>query len=192
LPCTDRALRRLQQEGSTAKHTAAKQYGAALAKNPALEQSKPPAPTLADWATGRARQMQEAHRADVDAYTRLVEQARAEALLGKNARAQQSWALATLRGQVSEFQGAKAEAARLVRENRKLVLELTRQRKYSDDQLAAAEVHLKQAAANLKAQLSVAGFWKREGEAARAEADDLRELLSVTLKQETSAARPGR
>jgi hypothetical protein len=92
-------------EGSTAKHTTAKQYSAALARNPALQQ---PAPTLVDRATGRARKMHEQYRADVDAYTRLVGQARAVALFGTKARQQQSQALAKLRGEVSELRGAKA------------------------------------------------------------------------------------
>jgi chromosome segregation ATPase len=137
-----------------------------------------------------ARQMQEAHREDVDAYARPVEQARAEALLGKKAREQQSRALAKLRGEVTELQGAKVEATRLADENRKLALELHRQKKYFDDQLAAVKALLDRAGAKFQAVLSEIGFWKRDAEAARAEADELRELLSPAPERAPSA-RPG-
>lgn len=173
-------------EGSTAKHTTAKQYSAALARNPTLELPSPPAPTFADWATGRARQMQEAHRTDLDAYGSLVEQARVEALLGKRAREQQSRALAKMRAELDELQGAKLEAARLASENRKLVIELGRQRKFFDEQLAAMKALLDQGAAKIRALLSEVGFWKREVATVRADADQLRDLLSPDTQQASS------
>lgn len=176
-------------EGSTAKHTTAKQYSAALAKNPSLKVPAPPAPTLADRVTGRARQLQEAHQVDVDAHAQLVEQARAEALLAKKARAQQSRAVAELRDQVVELQGAKAEAARLADENRQLVLELSRQRKYFNDQLAALKALLDKATAKIKSLLAEVGFWKREEAAARADVDDLRQLLNPDPDRAAPAAR---
>jgi len=176
-------------EGSTAKHTTAKQYSAALAKNPTLKAPAPPAPTLADRATGRARQMQAAHQVEADAHAHLVEQASAEALLGKKAREQQSRAVAQLRDQVAELQGAKAEAARLAKENRQLVLELSRQRKYFNEQLAAVKALLEKATAKIKSLLAEVGFWKREEAAARADADDLRRMLNPDPDRAAPAAK---
>jgi hypothetical protein len=178
-------------EGSTAKHTSAKQYSAALARNSTLEQPAAPAPTLADKVTGRARQMLEEHRADVDAYCRLVEQARAEAMLGKKAREQQSRALAKLRRQVDELQGAKDEATRLADENRKLVLELGQQTRSFNNQVAATKALLVQAGATIKAVMSQVDYWEREAEAARAEVDDLREQLSPAFEHGELSAPPG-
>lgn len=120
-------------EGSTAKHTTAKQYSAALAKNPLLRLPAAPAPTIADRVTGRARKMQEAHEIEVEAYAHPVDQARAEALLGKRSRLQQGRAVAELRDHVVELQGAKVEAARLAAQNQKLAFELSRQREHFDD-----------------------------------------------------------
>jgi chromosome segregation ATPase len=164
-------------EGSTAKHTTAKQYSAALARNPMLAQPTPPVPTLADRATGRARRMNEEHQVALEAHTQLVEQARAEALLGRRSREQNSRALAQLRAEFDVLQGAKDEAERLTNENRRLVLELELQKKSFAEQLAALGALLEQATAKAKQLLSQVGFWKREAEAVRAEADEFRELL---------------
>jgi len=164
-------------EGSTAKHTTAKQYSAVLARNPVLEQPAPPVPTLADRATGRARRMQEEYQVALAAHARLVEQARAEALLGRRSREQHSRALAKLRTEFDVLRGAKDEADRLVNENRRLVLELERQKKSFAEQMTALRELLEQAAAKARQLLSQISFWKSEAEAARAEADELRELL---------------
>lgn len=141
-------------EGSTAKHTTAKQYSAALARNPMLEQPAPPVLTLADRVTGRARRMQEEYQVALEAHTRLVEQARAEALLGRRSREQQSRALAKLRAEFDVLQGAKDEAVRLADENRRLVLELERQKKSFAEQMAALRQMFEQAAAKVKQLLS--------------------------------------
>lgn len=177
-------------EGSTAKHVTAKQYSAALARNPSLKQPVAPMPTLADRATGRARQMEEAYREEVDAYALVLEQARAEALLGKKAREQQSRPLAKLRGEVDQLRGAENKAARLADENRKLVSDLHSQKKYFEDQLAKMKALLDQAGAKVKAALSQIRFWKQEAETARADADDLRDLLRPP-EERAPSVRPG-
>lgn len=164
-------------EGSTAKHTTAKQYSAALARNPALERPAPPAPTLADRVTGRAKQMDEAHQVEAAAYAQLVDQARAEALFGKRAREEQAATLARLRADVDALQAYKVEATQLASENKKLRLDLTRQKKYFTDQLVAVRALLDQAAARVTGLLAEVGLWKRRAETAQAEADGLRERL---------------
>lgn len=178
-------------EGSTAKHATAKQYSAALALNPKLEPPAPPAPTFADRVTGRARQMHEKYRAEVDAHAQLVEQARTEALMGKKGREQQGRALAKLRDQVSELDGAKSEVERLAAENRKLALELDRRRKYFDNQMAAVKAQLDESAAKAKVLQPEVVFWRRRAEATRAEADELRELLCPATEREELFPRQG-
>lgn len=71
------------------------------------------------------------------------------------------------------------------------MLELDRQKKCICDQQAVMKVLLEQATAKTSALLSEAGFWKREVEAARAEADELRELLNPFTAAETPWAQPG-
>ena len=175
-------------EGSTAKHTTAKQYSAALARNPALERPAPPAPTLADRVTGRAKQMDEAHQVEAAAFAQLVDQARTEALLGERAREQQAAALARLRAEVDALQAYKVEATQLASENKKLRLDLTRQKKYFTDQLAAVRALLDQAATRVTGLLAEVGLWKGRAETAQAEANDLRKLLHP----DPGVARPAR
>jgi regulator of replication initiation timing len=65
-------------EGSTAKHTTAKQYSAALAKNPSLLPPLRPEITFSDRISGRAKGLEEGHTEAVKEFAQLVTQARAQ------------------------------------------------------------------------------------------------------------------
>lgn len=107
-------------EGAKATHTTAKQYAAALQKNPTLAAPVPPEPTMADRVTGRARQMAERHIAAQLEYEMLVQRARNVAEVSRHARARQATALEKLLQEVEEGKQHELEAARLREENKRL------------------------------------------------------------------------
>lgn len=72
-------------EGSTALHVTNKQYNAALLKNPVLSPPSPPAPSLVDHLTGKAKIDWAKYRTECFAYWRLVTQNVNIAVLGKRA-----------------------------------------------------------------------------------------------------------
>lgn len=164
-------------EGSKAVHTTAKQYAAALQKNPTLTAPAAPAPTLADRITGRAKQMEEDHTAAQAKYVALVEQARNMAMVGRHARAQQAAALQQLRQEVEKAKQHEIEAARLREENRLLKHELQEQRTYFQRQIADLKATLAKAVDQVKHLLQKVGLLTRQRGEAEAEAEKLREVI---------------
>lgn len=164
-------------EGSKATHTTAKQYAAALQKNPALAAPRAPAPTLADRITGRAKQMEEDHAAAQAEHVALVEQARNVAMVGRHARARQAAALEQLRQEVEAAKQHEVEAARLREENRLLKRELHEQRTYFQRQIADLKAALAKAVDQVKSLLAKVGLLTRQRDHAEAEADELRAVL---------------
>lgn len=167
-------------EGSKATHTTAKQYAAALQKNPTLAAPTPPAPTIADRITGRAKQMEEEHAAAQAEHLALVEQARNVAEVSRHSRARQAAALEQLRQEAEEAKRHEAEAARLREENRLLKRELQEQRTYFQQQIAGLKETLAKAADQVKGFLQKIGLLTSERDRAEAEAEELREILYPT------------
>lgn len=132
-------------EGSKADHLTAKQYNAALKKNPLLEPPKPPAPTLTDRLTGKAKQQEEKHKAEAAAYAATLQRARNEAMAAKKAREQQAQALAKHREEVAELKTTKAEAARLRKENQQLQEKITEQKKFFEKMVDGLKAQLVEA-----------------------------------------------
>lgn len=137
-------------EGSKAVHTTAKQYAAALQKNPTLAPPSAPAPSVADRITGRARQMEEEHAAAQAKHAALVEQARNVAMVSRHARARQAAALELLRQEVEEAKRLEAEAACLREENRLRKRDLQEQRTYFQRQIADLKAALAKAVDQVK------------------------------------------
>lgn len=177
-------------EGSKAAHTTAKQYAAALQKNPTLAAPAPPAPTIADRLTGRAKKMEEEHAAAQAEYLALVEQARAVAEVSRHARARQAAALEQLRQEVEEAKRHEAEAARLREENRLLKRELQEQRTYFQRQIADLKAALAKAVDQVKDLLAKVGLITRQRDQAEVEADELRAILYPPAESQSRAA-PG-
>jgi len=177
-------------EGSKATHTTAKQYAAALQKNPTLAVPTPPAPTIADRVTGRAKQMAEKHAAAQAEYTALVERTRNVAEVGRHARAQQAAALERLRREAEEARRHEAEAARLREENRLLKRELQEQRTYFQRQIDGLKAELAKALDPVKGFLQKIGLLTNQRDNAEAEAEQLREILYPA--ERLSRAAPGR
>lgn len=161
-------------EGSKATHTTAKQYAAALQKNPTLVAPSPPAPTLADRITGRAKQMEEDYATDQARYVALVEQARNVAEISRHARTRQAAALEQLRSDVEEAKRHEAEAARLREENRLLKRELQEQNTYFQRQIADLKSALAKAVDQVKVLLAKVGLLTRQRDEAEIEVAELR------------------
>ena len=177
-------------EGSKATHTTAKQYAAALNKNPTLAPpAPPPAPTLADRFTGKAKQAEEEHAAAQAKYVAQVEQARNVAEVSRRARIEQAAALEQLRKDVEAAKRHEAEAARLREENRRLERELQEQRTFFQRQIADLKAALAKAADQVKGLLVKVGLLASQRDEAEIEAEQLREIL-YPAKQRPSAA-PG-
>jgi len=164
-------------EGSKATHTTAKQYATALQKNPTLAAPQPPAPTITDRLTGKARQMQEEHEAAQAQHLALVEQARNVAEVSRRARVQQAAALERMRREVDAAKQHQADAARLRDENARLVRELQAQRTYFQQQIADLKAMLAKAADQVKGLLAKVGLITRQRDDAEADADELRAVL---------------
>lgn len=177
-------------EGSKAIHTTAKQYAAALQKAPALAAPAPPAPTIADRVTGRAKQMEAEHAEAQAEHVALVEQARNVVEVSRHARAQQAAALEQLRQDVEEAKQHEAEAARLREENRLLRRELQEQRTYFQRQIADLKAALAKAVDQVKDLLAKVGLITRQRDQAEVEADELRAILYPPAEPRSRAA-PG-
>ena len=175
-------------EGSKAPHTTAKQYAAALQKNPTLAAPAPPAPTIADRVTGKARKMQEEHEAEQARHLALVEQARNVAELGQQARARQAAALEQLRRKTEEAERRAQAADQLREENRLLKHELQEQRTYFQRQISDLKAMLAKAADQVKYLLAKVGLITRQRDDAEAEAEELRAV--VYPAEHSRAARP--
>lgn len=158
-------------EGSKATHTTAKQYAAALQKNTTLAPpAPPPAPTIADRLTGRAKQAEEEHAVAQAKHAALVDQARNVVEVSRRARAQQAAALEQLRKDVEAAKRHEAEAARLREENQRLERALREQRTYFQRQIADLQVTLAKAADQVKSLLVKVGLLTRQRDAAVANA----------------------
>ena len=94
-------------EGSTAKHTTAKQYSAALSKNRTLVPPEKPDITLSDRISGRAATMKAEYSAASENYLLLIEQARNQAIFVKSARKERDQELKYLRAKQEEHQSLK-------------------------------------------------------------------------------------
>lgn len=164
-------------EGSKASHTTAKQYAAALRKNPTLAPPKPPAPTMADRVTGKARQMQEEYEAEQARHVALVEQARNVAEVSRRARVEQAAALEELRQKTEEAERRALAADQLREENRLLQEKLETQRTYFQQQIDDLKAALANALDRVKNLLAKIGLITRERDDAEAEADELRAVV---------------
>jgi len=178
-------------EGSKATHTTAKQYATALQKNPTLAAPQPPAPTIADRLTGKARQMQEEHEAAQAQHLALVEQARNVAEVNRHARAQQAAALERMRREVDAAKQHQIDAARLRDENARLVRELQAQRTYFQQQIADLKAMLAKAADQVKVLLAKVGLITRQRDDAEAEVEELRAVVYPAENVTKSALRNG-
>lgn len=108
-------------EGSKADHTSIKKYYAELNRKPELlPPPKPPAPSMLDRVTGRAKEAEEEHEEELRRHVAQVEQARNIALVGRRARMEQARAVAKMRARVAELEGEHEAAEELRRENRAL------------------------------------------------------------------------
>jgi hypothetical protein len=137
-------------EGSKAHHTTNKEFNAALKKNLSLQAPKPPAPSLTDRMTGRAKIAEEEYAAELAEHVALVASARNAALVGQAGRIGQAKAIARLRAEVNEMKGSKVEAEQLRAQTAKLVADLAGQKKHFQDRIAS-----------LKAALDAAGEKER-------------------------------
>lgn len=176
-------------EGAKATHTTAKQYAAALQKNPTLAAPTPPAPTIADRLTGKVKQLEAEHEAEQARHAALVERARNVALVSQHARAQQAAALEKLRQEVEEAKQRAAQADQLREENRLLKRELQEQRTYFQRQIDDLKAMLGKAADQVKNLLAKVGLITRQRDDAEAEAEQLREILYPAERR--SRAEPG-
>lgn len=179
-------------EGSKATHTTAKQYAAALNKNPTLAPpAPPPAPTFADRFTGRAKQSEEEYAATQAKHAALVEQARNVAEVGRRARAQQAAALEQLRRDVEMAKRHEAECVRLRQENTRLVHELQAQRAFFQRQIDELKATLAKALDQVTGQLAKIWGLTRQIDQAEAENGELRAMLGLDEPQSQGAACEG-
>lgn len=176
-------------EGSKAPHTTAKQYAAALQKNPTLAAPTPPAPTITDRVTGKARRMQEEHEAEQARHLALVEQARNVAEVGQHTRARQAAALEHLRRKADAAERRAIAADQLREENRLLKHELQKQRTYFQRQITDLKAALTKAVDQVKGFMQKIGLLTRERDTAQAEAEELRQVLYPTERR--PHAQPG-
>lgn len=147
-------------EGSTAKHTTAKQYSAALARNPSLMPPQRPEIKLSDRISGRARELEVEHAKAAEEFALLVERTRNEALLIKAARKERSEELAKRRAEQEELRNLKREVELLSSENGRLRKKLQEQAERFTKQVEALGVQLRQATERYASLLAHAVFQK--------------------------------
>ncbi len=162
-------------EGSKAPHTTAKQYAAALQKNPTLKAPEPPAPTIGERLSGKARKMQEEHEKALEDHFTLVEQARNVAKVSQRARGEQAAALVRLRKDVDKAEARAAVADQLRVENRQLRDRLLVQQAYFRRQMANLKAMLAKAVEEAAQFMQKIDLLKRQRDDARAEAEQLRQ-----------------
>ena len=177
-------------EGSKATHTTAKQYAAALNKNPTLAPPKPPTPSFTDRITGKAKQAEEEHAVTQAQYGALVQRAASVAQVSQRARNQQAEALEQLRKNVKEAKQHELEAAQLREENARLVREMREQRTYFQRQIEDLKAQLAKALDQVKGFLQKIGLLTGERDRAEAEAEELREVLYPTDSQSPGLSEP--
>lgn len=166
-------------EGSTTKHTTAKQYSAALAQNPTMEPPKPPSPTMADRISGKAKAMEADHHVRIAAYGKFIQQARDQAQQAKKAKGQHDNALEKLRADAKELVVVRKEVVRLRAENNRLTTDLTRQRKFFEDQIAKLNALLATATETIKKLFSEKVVLVNEVEKLSGQIDVLQPVISA-------------
>ena len=114
-------------EGSIAKHTTAKQYSAALSKNPELIRPAQPNIRFSDRVSGRAGRMRSEYSAASDEYVSLIEKARNEAIMMRNARQRQEDELNRLRAEQERADTLKLQLEAVKAENATLRVTLKNQ-----------------------------------------------------------------
>jgi len=149
-------------EGSTAKHTTAKQYSAALAKNPSLFPPVRPEITFSDRISGRAKELEAEHAEAVEEFAQLVDQARNEAMLIKDARKERCNELKVRRDEQIELQNLKSEVEHLTSENRRLRRTLRDQAERFAKQIEELGSQLKRTTARYANLLTLALFQRLE------------------------------
>ncbi|MCS0585343.1 plasmid recombination protein [Massilia pinisoli] len=173
-------------QGSKAKHTTAKQYAAALNKNPTLAALKPPAPRLVDRVTGRAKELEAKYKEEQTKHIALVEQAQTVAEVSRHSRARQAEALERLRQESDE---REREAAQLRKENARLAREIQVQRTYFQRQIDDLKAQLAKALDQVKGFMQRIGLLTSERDRAEAEVEELREVLYPSVRR--SDTQPG-
>lgn len=177
-------------EGSKAVHTTAKQYNAAMARNPTLKPPAPlPAPSMAERLTGKAREAEEKHDAEHAKYVAQVERAANEARFNRQARLAQAKKLQELREEVEAAKRHEVEAVRLRAEKKRLEEALQTQRTYFERQIDDLKAQVDKAVDQVKGFLQKIGLLTRERDKAEAEAEELREALYPA--EHRSDVRPG-
>jgi len=165
-------------EGSKAIHTTAKQYAAAMQRNPLLRPPEPlPAPSITDRLSGRWAEKQAQHHQEEAEHAALVEKARNEALVGRQNRQRQAAALQRMRAELEEAKRHQVEADQLREENARLELELRNQRTYFQRQIDGLKAELARALDQVKGFLQKIGLLTRQRDQAEAEAEYLRDTL---------------
>lgn len=139
-------------EGSKAKHTTAKEYAAVLQRNPTLAAPEPPAPTIVDRVTRRARQMEVEHAAELAQHSAQIEQARNVAMLSRHARYQQAAALEQMRQELAVAKEQAAMAVQLRAEN----MQLKERDRKRENEIVAERQSLMKTIIGLKDQLRIA------------------------------------
>lgn len=162
-------------EGSKAVHTTNKQYNAALLKNPTLKPPQPPALTISDRLTGKAKVMEEEHKQEMANYVAQLEQARNVALVSQKARQQQGAALAKIREEAKELRIYKSEVERLRAENKKVMQKLVDENQHFLEANSRLTQELKQANEKVAALLRRIGLLDRQLEHAIDEMAELRD-----------------
>ncbi len=129
-------------EGSTTKHTTAKQYSAALSKNRTLLAPPQPVITLSDRLSGRAATIAAEHTTATESYLMLIEQTRNEAILLSKARFNHDQELKSLREEKLQFDLLKKSETHLRKENTQLHNALKEQLEHFSNQIKSLKEQL--------------------------------------------------
>jgi len=164
-------------QGSKAIHTTAAQYNAVLQKNSALIAPTPPAPTISDRITGKAREQLEKYEEEQLKYVALLEQSRNVTLIGQRARIQQAKAITRLRQEVEAGRRFELEAMKLRTENMQLRHTIQEERTYFQRQIDGLQAQLMRVVEQAKSFLKRIGLLTRERDAAETKSEELERLL---------------
>lgn len=167
-------------QGSKAIHTTASQFNAALQKKPILAPPKPPAPTIADRISGKAKEQQQKYEIDWKKHVARVEQFWNVASVGRHARARQAEAIERLRQEAEEGRRHELEASRLRQENARLERAMREQRTYFQQQIADLKTALSKAAEEVKKLFAKVALLTFQRDQAESRADELRKALRPT------------
>jgi chromosome segregation ATPase len=174
--------------GSKAIHTTAKQYAAAMQKNPTLIPPAPlPAPSITDRLSGRWAEKSAEHKREQAEYVALAEKARNEALIGRQNRQRQAAAVQKMRAELEEAKRHEVEAAQLREENARLERELKNQRTYFERQIDDLKTQLARAVDQVKDLLVKVGTLTRQRDRAEAAEEELRAIIYPGERQSSPA-----